>query len=316
MIKLLCDTASDFTLEEAKSLGIELTPMTVNFGEEVYKDVFDLSNEEFFKKLVEGKSFPHTSQISPFQFEEKFEEMTKDGSEVICITMSSKLSGTYESGVAASKNYPGVRIIDSLNVTVGEKILALLALRLIKENKTLDEIADHLNKAKLEISLVALLDTFEYLRKGGRIPSAVAYIGNALHLKPAIEIRDGIVNFLGIARGSKNGNNKIREKAAEYGGIDYSLPVAVAYSGLSDELIERYITDSPDLCEDRSLLNKTLIGSTIGTHIGPGAIAIAFFKKRDEKIKGKKVKDSIFNKKPKEEKKAKPAKAKEKEITK
>ncbi len=305
MIKLLCDTASDFTLKEAKELGIELTPMTVTFGEKQYKDVFELSNEEFFKMLVEGKEFPHTSQIPPFQFQEKFEELTKDGDEVICITMSSKLSGTYQSACLAANDFPGVRVVDSLNVTVGEKILALYALRLIKEEKSLDDIVTTLDKATMDISQVALLDTFEYLKKGGRIPAAVAYIGNALHLKPAIEIRDGIVNFLGIARGSKNGHNKIREKVAEYGGIDYSLPVSVAYSGSSDELIEKYINDSPDLYEDRSLLHKTLIGSTIGTHIGPGAISIAFFKKKDEKIKGKKVKDSIFNKKSKEEKKKK-----------
>ena len=129
-IKILVDSASDIDVNEAKNLGIEMIPMEVTFGDEEYLDGVNLSHKEFFEKLIETNIFPKTSQINEYRFNEKFEEMTKDGSEVLCITMSSKLSGTFNSAKEASKKYNDkVVVIDSNNVCIGERILIFYAIR-------------------------------------------------------------------------------------------------------------------------------------------------------------------------------------------
>ena len=131
----------------------------------------------------------------------------------------------------------------------------------------------------MQSDIFIMLDTLKYLKKGGRIGAITATIGGILNIKPVVEIRSGEVKLIGKARGSKMGNNKLREKIKEYGGIDYSNPYAVAYSGLSDSLLRKYVEDSSDICPNGEKLEFTLIGSTIGTHVGPGAIAVAFFAK-------------------------------------
>lgn len=275
MIRIITDSASDVKKEERDNNQIDFVPMHVRIGNNDYLDGITLSGEEFFKKLVESNDLPKTSQVSPFEFEEKFKQYKDD--EIICITMSRKLSGTYQSAVLASEEFDNVSVIDSENVTVGEKILVDLALKLIKENKTRKEIEKILNKEKKRIRLVALLGTLEYLKKGGRISAFTAVIGTFLNIKPVIEIKDGEVKVLGKAKGSKMGNNKLREKIKEYGDIDFNMPYAFAYSGFSTSLLEKYIQDSTDLCALDTKFDIRLIGSTIGTHIGPDAIAVAFY---------------------------------------
>jgi len=139
-------------------------------------------------------------------------------------------------------------------------------------------IADELNSAKKRIRLVALLDTLEYLKKGGRISSSAAFLGNVLKIKPVIAIDNGEVAILGKARGSKQGNNFLIEQVNTYGGIDYSMPVLLGYTGCSTELIDKYIKDSSSLWENKIPVPARIkVGATIGTHIGPGGITVAFF---------------------------------------
>ena len=127
---------------------------------------------------------------------------------------------------------------------------------------------------------MALLDTLEYLKKGGRISSGAAFLGNVLSIKPVIAIVDGEVSFLGKARGSKQGNNFLSQQVDTYGGIDYSLPVLLGYTGCSTVLMDKYIKDSSSLWEGRIPVPDIIqVGATIGTHIGPGGIAVAFFSK-------------------------------------
>ncbi|MDE5592538.1 MAG: DegV family protein [Clostridiales bacterium] len=178
MIKIIIDSASDIVKTEAEQLGVYLVPMKVRFGDEEYSDGIDLSHTEFFEKLIESAELPQTSQVNEYAWEESFTELTADGSEVIAITISSKLSGTYSSAVKAAKKFGGkVHVVDSIQACIGERVLLEYALRLVSEGKSVEETVKELNDKKHKIQLLAVLDTLKYLRKGGRISSVAAIAG-------------------------------------------------------------------------------------------------------------------------------------------
>ncbi|MDD7735944.1 MAG: DegV family protein [Bacillales bacterium] len=281
-IKLLVDSASDISKEEAEKLNISMIPLIITFGQEDFYDGVDILPNQFFEKLIESTTLPKTSQINPFRFEEEFEKLTKNGDELIVIMISSKLSGTYESAIRAKEKFKdNVFVIDSLNACIGERLLCQLALILINENKkSAKEIVDELNIMKTKIRVLALLDTLEYLRKGGRISSLVAFAGEMLSIKPVVAIIEGKVKLVGKARGSKNGKNLLNKLVNESGGIDFSLPYGTVYSGLDNSLLKKYVKDSSSLYQEHTNdIPSYQIGSTIGTHVGPGAIGVAFFEK-------------------------------------
>ena len=175
-----------------------------------------------------------------------------------------------------------MHVVDSTNVTIGQKALAAYAVRLAKRGMSAAQIASELDDAKGRIRLVALLDTLEYLQKGGRISKTAAFAGGVLSIKPVVAIQDGAVAVLGKARGSKNGRNLLNEEVERAGGIDFGMPVALGYAGLSDKLLQKYIADSKALWKEGfpgGDLPVHSVGATIGTHVGPGAIAVAFFRK-------------------------------------
>lgn len=278
-IRIIADSGCDITQEEARELGIELLPIKTIFGETEYRDGIDLTHEEFFEKLIESDIFPTTSQISPFEYEQKYEEIKKDGDRAIVITLSSKLSGCFQSANIAAEDYEGIVFpVDSLSVTAGERILIEYAVRLREQGLQIQDIIEKLEEKKHKIRLIALLDTLEYLKKGGRISAAAAMAGALLSIKPVVAIENGEVTVLGKARGSKAGNNMLREMVNKEGVIDFSMPFALVYSGLSDELLQKYKKDNRDLFEDAvGDIQGYSLGCAIGTHIGPGAIGTAFF---------------------------------------
>lgn len=280
-VKLVIDSASDISKKEAEELGIHMLSMPILFGDKTYMDGVDLSGREFFEKLVETDGLPTTSQINMFQFEECFAELTSDGSDVVAVTLSSKLSGTYAGAVLAAESFPGkVFVVDSLNASLGERILIQYAVRLLREGAAAKELAASLEEERKRIKLMALLGTLEYLQKGGRISAITAMSGTVLQIKPVISIIDGEVKMIGKAMGSRKGNNLLRQLIQKSGGIDFQMPYATAYSGLDDSLLQKYLKDSASLWEDElDHIPSYCIGSTIGTHIGPGAIAVAFFVK-------------------------------------
>ncbi len=276
-IRIITDSASDMIEETIDNF--EFIPLTVTFGEEEYQDGINLSHKEFYEKLVESDELPHTSQATPFVFEEAYERAVADGNEVLVITMSAKLSGTWQSALTAADSFEGkVFVVDSENVTVGEHALVDYAIRLRAQGRSAAEIAAELETAKKRIRLVALLDTLEYLKKGGRISKAAAFAGGLLSIKPVVAVEGGEVVVLGKARGSKQGNNLLCEEIKKAGGIDFSMPHFLGYTGLSDALLQKYVRDSEALWkEELSELRITTVGGAIGTHVGPGAIAVAFF---------------------------------------
>lgn len=278
-VQFIIDSASDILPAEAKELGITHLPLKVMFGEEEYSDAVNLTHREFYEKLIESDAFPTTSQVNPVAFENAYKAITDAGDTAVVITISSKLSGTYQSAVIAAEDFEGkVFVVDSENVCIGERILLKRGLELRDSGLSASEIAEKLNEEKHQIRLLALLDTLEYLKKGGRISAAVALAGNILSIKPVIAVENGEVSLVGKARGSKKGNNLLRELITNCGGINFDKPVALAYSGLSDAMLLKYIEDSEELWKGHAKeLPITTVGCTIGTHVGPGAIAVAFF---------------------------------------
>lgn len=280
-VRIIVDSACDILQDEAREKELQILPLRTAFGETEYRDGYDLTHEEFFEKLIESDVLPTTSQIAPYEYEKAFEQVREAGDTAVCITLSSGLSGCCQSARIAAADYADcVWVVDSENASLGQQILVYYAVSLRDAGKSAQEIAELLDEKKKNIRLIALLDTLEYLKKGGRISSAVALAGSLLSIKPVIALQDGAVAMLGKARGSKNGNNMLNKLIQESGGVDFSMPYTLAYSGLSDHLLRKYVSDSEALWKGAvETLPVTTIGSAIGTHIGPGAIGAAFFVK-------------------------------------
>ena len=280
-VKLIVDSASDINEQEAKSMGVVMLPMEVRFGAEEYLDGVNLTPGMFYDKLIESSELPKTSQINPYRFEEAYKSIVDNGDDVVVITISSKLSGTYRSACEAAKEFKDkVYVVDSLNACIGERLLVQYALKLIDEGKSASEIAEELNRVKPKVNVMAMLNTLKYLKKGGRISAVTAFAGEVFSIKPVIGIIGGEVKMVGKAMGSKKGNNLLNTLVEKKGGIDFDMPFGVVWSGVDDTVLNKYVEDSAHLWENYTAkVPSYMIGSTIGTHIGPGAIGVAFFEK-------------------------------------
>ena len=279
-IHFVIDSASDVLPQEAEQLGVTVLPLTVTFGDTTYRDSVDLTHREFFEKLAASRDLPTTSQLPPAIFADCFESLAAAGHDIVVITVSSKLSGTYQSAVIAASDYPGrVFVVDSLSAAIGQRVLLMRGLELAEEGLSAKAIAARLDEEKSRLRVMAVIDTLEYLKKGGRISAAVALAGTVLSVKPAVEISDGLVAMAGKARGTRQGNALLRQLMDKYGGANLDEPYAFVYSGLNDDLLQKFIADQPDLWPDNKDLPIHSLGCTIGTHVGPGAYGIAFFEK-------------------------------------
>lgn len=281
-LRIIIDSASDITKDKADKLQLDFLPLKTIFGDTEYLDGITLSHRKFFELLIESDCMPTTSQISPHDYEQIYEDVKKNGDTAIVITLSSKLSGSYQSANIALDGYEDcIHIVDSENVCLGEQILVLYACRLRDAGLSANEIVEKLEEKKKDICVIALIDTLEYLKRGGRISSTAAFAGNLLSLKPVIAIVDGEVVILGKARGSKNGNNMLMQEVEKSNGIDFSMPFMLGYAGLDDSILKKYIDDSISLWEGMvDELPISTVGSTIGTHIGPGGICVSYFRNR------------------------------------
>ena len=275
--RIIVDSTSDL-MPEARA-RVSVVPLTVHFGDEEFIDGVTIDHKTFYEKLVETDVHPTTSQATPASFMAEYEKAAQAGESAVVITLSSKLSGTYQSAVIAAGDYENIYVVDSGSVAIGGGILVELALRLLDQGLEAPEIAAQLEAEKEKVRIVALLDTLEYLKKGGRISKTVAFAGAVLNIKPVVSVTDGEIQMLGKARGSRMGNNLLVQEIEKAGGVDFSKPVLLGYTGLSDAVLLKYIEDSRQLWEGGlDQVRYTSIGSVIGTHAGPGAIAVAFFK--------------------------------------
>lgn len=279
-VQFIVDSGSDILPQEAKERGIVHLPLKVLFGETEYLDAVDLSHREFYEKLVESDQMPTTCQVPPAEFEEAYKKIVAAGDTAVVVTVSGKLSGTCQSAIIASEDYADkVFVVDSENVSLGQRILVQQGLRYREAGLSAAEIAARLEEDKKQIRVLALLDTLEYLKKGGRISAATALAGSLLSIKPVITVDGGAVVMAGKARGSRQGNNLLRELVKTCGGIDFAKPLCLAYSGLSDAMLRKYIDDSVELWQGHAdSLQIATVGCAIGSHAGPGAIAVAFYR--------------------------------------
>ena len=260
-IRIITDSASD--LRPPHRPEVTVLPMTVTFGREEYQDGINLTHRQFYEKLIEGDDLPTTSQISPAQFEEAFRTAVEAGEQVVAVVLSAKLSGTYQSACIAAEEFPGkVFVVDSANATIGELVLVERAVELMDQGLEAAAIADRLEREREDIRLVGLL------------------VGGLLSIKPVVAVQEGEVVMLGKARGSKNGNNLLIQEIQKNGGVDFGRPYRLGYAGLNDSLLQKYIADSAALWEGHTdALPICTVGGTIGTHVGPGAVAVAFFQR-------------------------------------
>lgn len=276
--RIIVDSTSD--LLPAIKEQVRVVPLTVHFGHEEYVDGVTIDHKAFYEKLIETDVHPSTSQASPAVFEMEYEKAREAGEAAVVITLTSKLSGTYQSATIAAAEYDNIYIVDSGTVAIGGGILVEYALQLLNEGLEAKEIAEKLEEAKSRIIIIALVDTLEYLKKGGRISKAVAFAGGVLNIKPVLSVEDGQIKMLGKARGSKMGNNLLVQEIEKAGGVDFSMPLLLGYTGLSDAMLLKYMEDSKHIWDGNvDAVRYTSIGSVIGTHAGPGAVAVAFFKK-------------------------------------
>lgn len=275
--RIIVDSTADLVPEIKER--VHTVPLSVRFGDEEYIDGVTIDYKTFYEKLIESDVLPTTSQANPDAFMKEFEKAKEAGESAVVITLASKFSGTYQSAMIAADDYEDIYVVDSGNVAMGSSILIELAFKLLDEGLSAKEIAEKLEEEKKKVVIVALLDTLEYLKKGGRISKTAAFAGNVLNIKPVLSVVDGEINMLGKARGSKMGNNLLVQEIDKAGGIDFSKPVLLGYSGLSDALLLKYIEDSRYIWEGNlDEVRYTSVGSVIGTHAGPGAIVVAFFK--------------------------------------
>ena len=274
--RIIVDSTANLT--PAFQSRVHTVPLTLRFGEEEYIDGVTIDHKTFYEKLIESDVLPTTSQATPDNFMTEFQKAKDAGEAAVVITLSSTFSGTYQSAMIAAAEYENIYVVDSGSAAMGSGILIELAFRMLDAGKTAAEIAAALEEEKKKIVVVALVDTLEYLKKGGRVSKTLAFAGTVLNIKPVLSVTMGEIHLLGKARGSKMGNNLLVQEINKAGGIDFSKPVLLGYSGISDALLKKYIEDSRHIWEGNlQEVRYTTVGSVIGTHCGPGAVVVAFF---------------------------------------
>lgn len=281
-IRIITDSASDIPNNDKVPANLSILPLTIRFGEEEFQDGVTITNEEFYNKLTGGDILPKTSQVTPFAFEEEIQKALDNGEKVIIITLSSGLSGTYQSACIAASNFDkDVTVIDSFMATVSEQIFVDYALKLVDSGMEYDKIVETLENDKKKLKLVGPLDTLEYLKKGGRISAAAAVFGSALSIKPVITLVDGKVEVATKARGRKNAvESTLKILRESETGVDLEKPVAIGYSGNEKDMLNIFVetskTNGNINLENWKVVS---IGSTIGTYTGPDSIILGYFEK-------------------------------------
>lgn len=278
-VRIITDSGSDILPGEMEDLIV--LPLTIAFGNDVYHDGVDLSHERFFDLLVESSENPTTGQVPPFRYSQAFKEVVEAGDEAVVITISSQVSGTWQSACTAAADFGDkILVVDSLHVSVGIRLLVEIALKMAAEGASSQEIVSALEKARGEIHFLALLDTLEYLRRGGRISNVSAVLGTILSIKPVVTCTDGKIVVMDKARGLKNGRATIANLIREDGGFDFDRPLSIGYTGNSDKPVRSFLNSCTDLWEGKGEVPVSSIGATIGTHTGPGGFLLAYFGKK------------------------------------
>lgn len=277
-IKFIVDAGSDLTQAQAQALGVTLIPMTIRFGEEEFRSGVDITNEEFYDKLATAKVLPTTSQPTPYDYEQVYQQVKDAGDEAIVLCVSSALSGTYQSASIAAAEYADcIYVIDTKAVSIAQKILLDYAISLKKHGANAKEIASELEKKKKDVCAYGAVDTLEYLIKGGRLSKAAGAVGSMLGIRPVLHLTNGELAVAGKARGTKAAITLTHNLVSEVG-VDYSMPVGIGYTGNDSSVVDPYLNASNSVWDGQAIPVYN-VGSTVGTHTGPGLFIVSFFKK-------------------------------------
>ena len=277
-VKFVIDAGCDLDHSQASALGVSLVPMTIRFGDKEYRSGYDLTTSEFYQKLEGAQELPTTSQPTPYDFQQVFQEIVEQGDQVVVLCVSSLLSGTYQSAMIAAAEFPNqVCVIDTKAVSLGQRILLEYGLSLSKYGATAVDIATELEKKKQKIRIYGAVESLEYLIKGGRLSKAAGAVGSVLGIRPVLHLADGQLAVAGKARGLK-AVIALTHELIEKDGIDMSMPFAVGFTGNSDAVLEPFLS-APNCAWKDKTVPTYQIGSTVGTHTGPGLFMAAFFLK-------------------------------------
>lgn len=282
-VKIIVDSASDIKDTYAEANNIGFAPLKTNLGGIEYRDGIDIVPDVFYDKLEANKDLAHTSQVNPGEFSDLFEKEINAGNDIVVITISSGLSGTYQSACLAAADYPErVFVVDSLSATAGEQVLIERAIAMRDAGCSALEIFNELNVLRKKTRLFVRVDTLEYLKRGGRISKTSAVLGGILGIRPILTLNgEGKLETVGKPRGTGASHKMMNESIAACGGIDFSMPVVITYAGnLSDGVVQKYLDDSAHVYKNHvDQLKIGQLGCVIGTHTGPGAIVVAFVSK-------------------------------------
>lgn len=278
MIKLVTDSTAYLSEELVRQHDIRVVPLYVHFGETAFREGVDLSNGEFFARLKEAPVLPTTSQPSAGEFYQVFKELVDEGHEIITLTISSRLSGTWNSAMAAKEMLPeaDISVVDSLSTSIGLQLMIQAAIEAVAAGATRQEVVDQIEQAKQNMKVLFVVDTLEYLAKGGRIGNAKAFLGTLLKVKPILVLQDGAIEPCEQVRSKRKAQARMLELIEEHLGsqgpqakvaITNALVPEEAHS-LAQELSERLCCAEPTVAD---------IGPVIGTHTGPGVIGVASY---------------------------------------
>ncbi|HEY97446.1 MAG TPA: DegV family protein [Dehalococcoidia bacterium] len=273
-VKIVTDTLSDITGDLTKDLDVVVVPLYVRFGEEIFRDRVEITTEEFYRRLVYESTLPSTTQPTPHDFSEVYNKLAKETDEILVITISSKLSGTYQSAMQAKKMFQGkaqINVVDSLSVAMGQGLIVISTVNAVRKGAGLEEATNFAQKAVSRSHLIAYFDTLKYLAKGGRIGKAQGLLGSMLSVKPILMVKDGEMSPLTRVRSLNGGFDYLFSVVANAGKLE-SLAVEHATTpGDADKLVERFSTIFP-----KENIIRSIISPVVGTHAGPNALAVSY----------------------------------------
>jgi len=278
MIKIVTDSTAYLPEATVRQHDIRVVPLYVHFGEKAFREGMELSNQEFYTRLKEAPELPTTSQPSAGEFHQVFKELLDAGHEIVTLTISSKLSGTWNSAMAAKGMLPeaDITVIDSLSTSVGLHLMVETAVEAASAGATRQEIVEKVEAIKQSLQIFFVVDTLEYLAKGGRIGNAKAFLGTLLKVKPILVLQDGAIEPLEQVRSKRKAQARMLDLVEEYvGNRGPQARTAVTNAlvpdeaeALKKEIVERLGCREPVMGE---------LGPVIGTHTGPGVVGVAVY---------------------------------------
>jgi len=271
-VRIVTDSTSDLSLTVCEELGISVVPLTVFFGEVAYRDRVDLDSDQFFRMLAKSGELPKTSQPSPALFEETYRRLTADGSDVLSIHLSARLSGTVRAAEIARDALRGtgrVEVIDVTSASLGLGLIVMAAARLAKQGAEMRDIASLVRRLSPNVHILFVVDTLEYLQRGGRIGRANALLGALLNIRPILKLEDGEIHPVEKVRTRSKALDRLVEFVELFPHID---ELAIVYSAESADVENLLRRIDPIFPRDRIVQGK--YGPVIGTHAGPNGLGV------------------------------------------